>query len=423
MHRDLGSDPVMTWPNSERGFGPGAQSDDYRPALDGYARKLIARIRRDHRDTDAVLALQAHYEAHNDFPSLANLMEGWAQTLRDDRNACEAYVKAADAVMVGLGDRARGAALYRQALARFPEHMLALSNLEALLNEDGDHTELERCFTTLTRELERRGSDSKLRADVHYRLGQLYEWRLLLLGRAIGEYRTAVELDPTLVPAIAAARGVYLRSGKAQAAADMYELQIAVTSEQWQHHGLLLALAKHRRGQLGDIDGAIQALRRALKAVPGEPGASELLAQLLRERGEAAQGPAAHADRVRAAELYYQLASEAPREEALRLLAASLAAQPGHVRALRLLAELDAGSSVPGARGAEMDDELAAWLDDKEVALIEDGVGTGNMVPITDRPPPLASLPGAAAPGTPPPSSALRQRLARTGKRKSAKPD
>jgi tetratricopeptide (TPR) repeat protein len=360
----------------------------YQPALDAYARKLIARIKRDHLDTDAVLALQAHYEAHSDHPSLANLMEGWAQTLRDDRKASEAFVQAAEAVLAGLQDRARAQALYMRALARFPEQPLALAKLETLLAESGDYTELERCLTFVARDLERRNADPNLRADVHYRLGQLYEWRLLLLGRAIAHYKSALDLDPAFVPAIAAARGIYLRSAKAQAAADMYELQIVATTETWQRHGLLLALAKHRREVMSDIDGAVRALRRALKEVPADPSATELLADALRERAERGQGPAAHTDRVRSAELYYQLASEAAPAEAPKFLTLCLALHSGHERALRLQAEIN--TDIPQTHSADrhMDNDLAAWLDDKEVTLLAESVTTGNMVPITDRPPP-----------------------------------
>jgi tetratricopeptide (TPR) repeat protein len=382
MNKDLGSEAIGMHTASEH------SADDYRPAIDEHARELITRIQRDHRDTDAVLALQAHYETHNDYPSLANLMEGWAAALRDDRKAADAYVQAAEAVLTGLADRERALSLYQRGLARFPEHELALAKLEGLLTELGDYTDLERCLTVVARDLERREAKPELRADVHYRLGQLYERRLLLLGRAIGQYRSALDLDPTLTPAIAAARGIYLRSGKAQAAADMYELQIAVTKEVWERHGLLLALAKHRREQLADVDGALLALRRALKAVPAEISAIELLAELLRERGERGEGATPNGDRVRAAELYYQLACEVPRQGARKHLEACLSVEPSHPRALRMLAEIDADGPQPGASPKDIDDDLAAWLDDKEVTAIEESTGTQKMVPITDRPPP-----------------------------------
>lgn len=106
-------------------------SATYRPALDAHARRLIARIERDPFDTEAVLALKAHYEAHDDLPSLTNLMQGWAETLRDPDAAADAYVAAADAALT-THDRARARWLYQHALKSSPQHQAARARLEAL---------------------------------------------------------------------------------------------------------------------------------------------------------------------------------------------------------------------------------------------------------------------------------------------------
>jgi tetratricopeptide (TPR) repeat protein len=421
---------------TQRTNAPVAQglSSGYRPAIDANARRLIARIQQNSRDTEAVLELQAHYDAHGDYPSLANLLEGWAKTLSNDRHAAAAYFDAGEAVLVGMGDRARSQRLYQQALDRYPEHDGALARIEAMLREDGDDTALERCLSQLIQELTRRDADPKFRAKLHLRLGQLYEERLLLRGRAIAQYRSALELDATLVPAIAAARGIYLNSGKSEAAADMFELQIAATPEATDRHALLVGLARHRRHALGDLDGAVLALRRAVKTLPAEPPTFEMLAELLAARS-AHGGEDAPADRARAAELYYQVARSIPRNQARPRLEACLTLQPDHVRARRMLDELNAygagaaagvepGDSVasqaeieqratgayppaatlrpgqtlpgPGILPRELEpptedvaeEDIAAWLDDEEVTLLEDGVGTQNMVPLSDRPPP-----------------------------------
>jgi hypothetical protein len=106
-------------------------SATYRPALDAHARRLIARIERDPSDTEAVLALKAHYEAHDDLPSLTNLMQGWAETLRDPDAAADAYVVAASAALTAH-DRARARWLYQQARKSSPQHQPARARLEAL---------------------------------------------------------------------------------------------------------------------------------------------------------------------------------------------------------------------------------------------------------------------------------------------------
>lgn len=108
-----------------------AHSATYRPALDTHARQLIARIQREPSDTQAVLALKAHYEAHDDLPSLTNLMQGWAETLSDPDAAADAYVAAADAALA-THDRARARWLYQHALQRSPRHDAARARLDAL---------------------------------------------------------------------------------------------------------------------------------------------------------------------------------------------------------------------------------------------------------------------------------------------------
>jgi len=121
----------MGKPHAPQADAATVQSAAYRPALDAHARRLIARIQRDPSDAEAVLELKAHYEAHADMPSLINLMQGWAETLRDHDAAADAYLAAADAALI-LRDRARARWFYEDALKRSPQHQVARARLEAL---------------------------------------------------------------------------------------------------------------------------------------------------------------------------------------------------------------------------------------------------------------------------------------------------
>jgi tetratricopeptide (TPR) repeat protein len=412
--------------------GPTGANAPYHPAIDAYATRLIARIQRNHQDVDAVIALQTHYEAHRDFPSLANLLEGWGHTLRDDRKAADAYAQAADAVVAGVGDEPRAQSLYLQALERYPEHATALDRLEALLRIQRDDKGIEAALAYVAAELDRRNADPKLRAGMHHRLGRHYEQRMLQPGRAIAEYRAALELDAVFMPAIDAALEIYSASGKTSAVADMYELKIAASSDLVDRHTVLMSLAKHRRERLGDLDGAVLAVRRALKAAPADTSTLELLANLLCERAQQSQGESADTDRLRAAELFFQVARGVRRSHARPRLLSCLALQPDHLRAKRMLAEFDAYGAQPdaepelghisqaeveafptgryappddlqsdahtrrtleiltgptGAASAE-DEDFEAWLDDEDVEMIDEGIHPSSMAPVTDRPPP-----------------------------------
>ncbi len=451
---------------SRRGQRDSNRPAPYEPAIDAYAQGLIDRLQANARDEEALQLLSAHYESHRDYPSLANLLEGWAGTLRDDRRAAAAFVAAGDAVLDGRLDKNRARVFYETAIDRHPESDDALNRLESLLRRLSDDTGHERVLSRMARALERRGAEPMRRADVHYRLGQLYEHRLRLPGKAINEYRTALNLDPQLVPAITAARAIYDAAGKHGAVADMYELEIATITDAEARHDLLIALATHQRDFLEELDAAVRAVRRALKAQPSRTGTLELLADLLASRAQrfdsehppAAEGegvdspdPAerAAADRWRAAELYFQLARRVPRGEAAPHLETCLALCSEHDKARRMLEELQGyRSTSPGELGVpleqpvdaylsqvEVDDrntgrfapageeevtqpraarpagaaledsgDVTDWLDDDAVELIDEAVSPDAMVPVTERPPPPASdRPPRLSPPPPPP--------------------
>jgi tetratricopeptide (TPR) repeat protein len=407
---------------------------DYAPAVDEYATALIARIQRDRHDEQAVLALKHHYEVHRDYPSLANLMEGWGDNLRDDPRAAAAYVTAGDAVMSGTGDFDRARALFERALARYPESQEALARIDELLRATHDHAGLERVLCQLVATLQHRMAPAGLVAGVHYRLGELYEHRMMLPGRAIAAYRRAVELDHSLVPAIEAARRIYEDAGKHEAVADMYELEIAAVPDGDERHELLLALATHQRDFLQDLDAAVRAARRAIKLAPGRAETIELLAELLVERASRQPEGADEADLWRAAELYYQVARAVPRGKALAHLMTSLALCPHHERAQRMASELkgyrsirdgqagDGGPAEAEASQAEVDrretgrfapatasgervttppppapgaEEIATWLGEEDLEPHQPPRGAEAMVPVTERPPAPAPTSGS----------------------------
>jgi tetratricopeptide (TPR) repeat protein len=311
----------------------------YRPTLDQRALRLIARIQHNPSDVSAVLALKEHYTDHHDFPSLANLLQGWANTVSSDRAAADAYVEAAEAVVIGIGDTARAQSLYACALQRYPQHGAALQKLELLLREADDDAGLERCFRQVADALAKRSAAPQLRASLHYRLGQHYQQRLEEPDSAIAQYRTALDLDPTFTPAITAAHAMYLERGDAPAAAQMLELQVAASTDPVDRHALLQALARHRREACRDLDGSVEALQRAIEISPTDAGDLEWLAELLHERAER---DSSEVDWARAADCYYQAARYVPRTQAHSRLAACLAMRPDHWRARRMLAELNA---------------------------------------------------------------------------------
>ena len=102
-------------------------------------------------------------------------------------------------------------------------------------------------------------------------------------------------------------------------------------------------LASLRAEHTDDVDGAIEALHRAVQAVPSEPATLRRLAELYEHRAARGQGSNALADRVSAAELHHALARLEP-EHAVAHLERALAAWPGHTKALKQLEALVGGA-------------------------------------------------------------------------------
>lgn len=99
-------------------------------------------------------------------------------------------------------------------------------------------------------------------------------------------------------------------------------------------------LARLRADHTDDVDGAIEALHRAVQAVPSDPSSLLQLAQLYERRAARGQGSNAQADRVSAAELHHALARLEP-TNAIAHLERALDAWPGHTKALKQLESLE----------------------------------------------------------------------------------
>ncbi|HKP64073.1 MAG TPA: hypothetical protein VJV78_45370 [Polyangiales bacterium] len=407
-----------------------------RSSPDRQARALIARIRKNWNDVEAIRALADHYRKANDYPSLANLMEGWGDSLEDARGAADAYVEAADALLMSArpGDEAR--LLYERALSRDASHVQALDRLTRVLEEHKNYERLKQVLKYVAHQLSQlpaATSNRQLQASVHYRLGQVYETHFGEPRKAATLYRQAIEENPRLITAIAAARRLYLEQGNHKTVSVLYEFEIEATPNGEDKQALLLALGRHKRELCDDLDGAVLAFRRAVKLAPGSVRALFGLAETLLLRSERVEELAAHADRQRAAEVFFHLAQRVPGKDALPYLQRALLVVPNHAQARAMLESLQRASQTPpvpraangdgatpqrngnGDASAQQRAEAEAWLRDGD--LKPEDVTSAELLPIDEEaaaaraslqpPVPLvAPPPPKAKPPAPPPQAA-----------------
>ena len=302
------------------------------------ADELIARLRRNPDDYAAFVALRAHYHQQGDWASLVNLLEGWATRAADPRAAAQAFYEAADLALGALGDQPRGMSLYERTIERSPGHPEAYMRLEALAEESGDARRLAELLERRADSMLQAGGDPRASAALQLQLGELYEQRFQRADRAILHYRRAFDLDPQLVPAIYAAREIYRNAGNLKAAAQLYELEAAAETDLARRVSLLRELAHMRAERLTDLEGAINALGRAMGNAPGDLGVMHDLATMLLRRAEKhGQSPAGDGDRHQAADLLYQMAQSVPPEHAVAYAESALDAAPDHDGAMALL--------------------------------------------------------------------------------------
>jgi tetratricopeptide (TPR) repeat protein len=299
---------------------------------------LLARLRRNPDDLEALAVLKGHFRQQGDYDGLARMLEGWAARCRDRRAAAEGLREAADVVASLMGDRERAVSLLTRALERDPQNAAAADMVERILVDAGDH---ERLVEVLERRATALGAAKGHPAEtaaLHHRLGQLWEQQLQRVDRAVFHYRKAFELDPALLEAIYAARQIYLTAGNSRAASTLYDLEANAETDVPRKVALLRELAQLRLDQLADIEGAVVALKRAHAADANDLAVKHELATALMTRA-GPMGEAGAKDRRRAAELFFELAMAVP-EHALSYCEATLDAVPGHTQAMDMLERL-----------------------------------------------------------------------------------
>ncbi|UJR78735.1 hypothetical protein [Sandaracinus amylolyticus] len=306
--------------------------------MDATAEELIARLRRNPDDASAYAALRAHYQRIGDYASLANLLEGWAGRSTDHGAASQAFFEAGELAWGALGDRARSMRLYERSLERNAAHADAGLRLTAIYEEAADHRRLAELLERRADALAHVGGDARDVAALQHRLGEVWEHSFKRADKAITHYRKAFELDPTLVPAIYAAREIYRQAGNLKAAATLCELESKAEPDPERKVALLRELAHVRAHDLADLEGAVVALKRALGVAPGDVEVMQDLARVYLTRAEqSGDAMIADADRRRAADVLFQLAQKLPPADAVTHLETALDGAPDHDGALALL--------------------------------------------------------------------------------------
>lgn len=249
------------------------------------AHQLLERARRRPGQEEPLRALKAYYEETGDHPSLGRLMEGWAERTHDPQQAANYFREAARHVLRGDADIRRAAYLLERALQCTPHDRALFNGLLQQLDQLGDATIHKHAAQRLLLRLqESPQQDPNWVAYLEHHLGRIYERDFGQPRKALARYRLALEQNPRFLPAIRDARRLYSEAHAHRAVSLLRELEVNATADRRAKVELLLELAAHQERQLGDLDGAILSLRRALRLEPNRIREHWRLARLLLAR-------------------------------------------------------------------------------------------------------------------------------------------
>lgn len=255
--------------------------------------------------------------------------------------------------MEGLNEPTGAKARYYEAIERDPLNADATEKLELLLEQAGEFDELAQFLDNHVRVLDEQQADPVYVAALCYRLAEVWNKRFGETEHAVQWYHRAYTLDPQCVAAIYEARQIYAAAGDHANAIDLLEMETSAEPDAERRVSLLSELARSKARDLGDINGAIMALRSALSLLPGDVQVMHELGTYLVERAGSGDEASAAIDLKRAAELFYRIAQGVGEDERLEYLETALRYAPYHESALDMLEEtaerLGRPDLLPGA--------------------------------------------------------------------------
>ncbi|MBI2392431.1 MAG: tetratricopeptide repeat protein [Deltaproteobacteria bacterium] len=282
-------------------------------------------------------------------------------------------------------DPTRAATLYERVLALSPTRRFAIVSLQRALRRAGDHAALARL---LEREAEQT-TDVDHALALRLRAAEVFHRHARDVERAVAMLRRVLDVRPDHEGALLALLACHEETGRAEDARDILQRLVELRPEG--RVQLLLAIAEVSLRRLGDVDGAIGALRKILAEVPAHEVALHDLARTLRRAGawpEAAE-ITERVDPLLAAEIWEGRARDDAR--ALSLYRVALAHDPADASAREGVIRLASRRGAAGRANEQL--ALEAELDPR--AQAELALHLGDLPAAIERLAPLAGTDAA----------------------------
>jgi cellulose synthase operon protein C len=224
--------------------------------------------------------LAAIYQAQGQNDLLADVLLSWLSSIQDDTDLVSLNLRLG-ALYEELGKDTDAVARYEAILARDGKNTTALAGLGKLYHRTQDWDGL---LAIYDREIAA-SDDPRQRAGRLFRSAELLEQRLNRVDDAIARHRQALQILPGYLPAQKSLTRILEKLARHSDLVAMYEQELQHTTDRDQSVTLLHRMASVHEEKLGDLDGAIDCLQRAMKLAPDHQQTLQSLEQLFEQAG------------------------------------------------------------------------------------------------------------------------------------------
>ncbi len=236
----------------------------------------------DPTDSEALDALEHHYDRSHDFEKLHGLLSTRVALSVDEQQIIALNMRIGLLSEEGLRDHDRAISAYRHVVEQQPTHREALDAMARLFEANERWAEL----IDVTRKQIRLVTDRQQKALLYFKCGSVTEAKFGKEDDAVSYYQAAVRTAANCLPALHSLRDIYIRREDWVRVTQTLELESKIWTEEKERAGILAHIGQIYLDKLGADARAIEFFEQALSVDKDCLPANRALFQMYFRRGE-----------------------------------------------------------------------------------------------------------------------------------------
>lgn len=236
----------------------------------------------DRWNLSAIKGLEKLYRVSEDWEKLIEVYEQHIRAVDDLEQMAELYFEIGSIYENHQGETERAVTYYQRVLDADPTFQGALSALGRLYEAAGNWP---KCIEMMEREAQV-ANEPELLVEVYFRIGKLYEERLVQIDRAKDSYRRALEISPSYLPAIRSLKVIHFLQRDWDGVIRLASQQERFTEDLEEKASIACEIGKLYRDRLSNLEQAAAYYQKALEIAPSHLDAAHPLAELYIDQKE-----------------------------------------------------------------------------------------------------------------------------------------